>query len=124
MFEVYLNIIEMGPGIYGVSDAARFYFDKDVSKLSLSESVFMASIVPRPKWFKYSFDKNGRLRDFLYPYYELMGTKMLAKGFISEQDKQNLIPDIRLKGPARLSLMQNDSLELDSLQILLPELRL
>lgn len=122
MFEVYLNIIEMGPGIYGVADAARFYFDKDVSKLSFSESVFMASIVPRPKWFKYSFDKDGRLRDFLYPYYELMGIKMCAKGFISENEKLVLLPDITLTGKAKQMLMQTDSVSLDTLSVYLPEL--
>jgi len=48
MFEVYLNIIELGPHIYGANEAAHFYFNKDASKLTLPESIFIASIIPRP----------------------------------------------------------------------------
>src|SRR5664279_2476881 len=61
MFEVYLNIIELGPHIYGANEAAHFYFKKDASKLNLQESIFLASIIPKPKWFMYSFDKSGNL---------------------------------------------------------------
>ena len=42
MFEVYLNIIELGPGIYGVGEASRFYFNKKPAELTLSESIFGA----------------------------------------------------------------------------------
>src|SRR6185436_18879584 len=55
MFEIYLNIVELGPNIYGVNEASRFYFNKKVSELTMSESIFLASLLPRPKWFKYCF---------------------------------------------------------------------
>lgn len=41
MFEVYLNIIEWGPMVYGANEAARFYFNKDVSDLTVNESIFL-----------------------------------------------------------------------------------
>ena len=56
MLEVYFNIIEWGPGIYGISDAAHYYFKKKPSELNLEESIYLAMIVPRPKGFKYYFD--------------------------------------------------------------------
>ena len=56
MFEIYLNIIEWGPQVYGAQEAARFYFDKDVADLTLAEAIFMASIIPQPKRFMDSFD--------------------------------------------------------------------
>ena len=101
MLEVYLNIIETGPLTYGVNEAAQFYFQKDVSKLTLAESIYIASIVPRPKNFKYSFDKEGNLREYLANYYTLVSGKMLRKGWITQEEYDNLKPEITLKGPAR-----------------------
>jgi hypothetical protein len=115
MFEVYLNIIEWGPLIYGTNEAARFYFNKDASKLNLAESIFLASIIPRPKWFKYNFNENGHLREFLAGYYSLLSEKMLDRGLISQQDYDHLIPDVEIKGPARLLINKNDTLPVDSL---------
>src|SRR6185295_15378504 len=55
MYEVYLNLIEWGPNVYGIGEASRFYFYKSPADLSLAESIFLAMIVPRPKGFKYNF---------------------------------------------------------------------
>ena len=65
MYEVYLNIIEWGPGIYGINQASHFYFNKRPPDLNLQESVYLASIVPHPKWYKYTFESNGVMRPFL-----------------------------------------------------------
>ena len=51
IIEFYLNMIEWGPGIYGAEAAARYYFDKSVSNISLSQAYFLALIIPNPKWF-------------------------------------------------------------------------
>lgn len=49
--EVYLNSIEMGPGVYGAEAAAHYYFHKPASKLSRSESAAIAAILPNPiRW--------------------------------------------------------------------------
>ncbi len=121
MYEVYLNLIEWGPMIYGANEAARFYFSKDAAKLTLAEAIFMASIIPRPKWFKYSFDENGHLRESNAGFYHLVSEKMLNKGWITASDAEKLIPDVELKGPARLQLKQPDSIPADSLDFQIPE---
>lgn len=113
MMEVYLNVIETGPMVYGVNEAAHFYFAKDVSKLTLAESIFIASIVPKPKWFKYSFDSDGQLREHMKAYYELVSGKMLGKGWITEQEHQALLPVVELKGPARNLVILSDSIPAD-----------
>lgn len=110
MFEVYLNIIETGPMIYGVNEAARFYFKKDVAKLTLAESIYLASIIPKPKWFRYSFDENGALRTYLQSYYSLVSGKMLRKEWISQEEFDQLKPEIELKGPARELVLPADSI--------------
>lgn len=47
--EVYLNIAEFGPGIFGVSAAAKHYFGTTPDKLSARQAAALASILPAPK---------------------------------------------------------------------------
>ncbi|MEI6575822.1 MAG: biosynthetic peptidoglycan transglycosylase [Bacteroidota bacterium] len=119
MFEVYLNLIEWGPLVYGAEEGAKFYFNKDVSKLSLAEAIFMASVIPRPKHFQWSFDKESGLRDFVLNYYKLMSEKMLRKEMITQEDFDRLRPVVDLKGPAKLLLKPMDSIPADSLNVLI-----
>ena len=48
ILENYLNTINLGNGYYGVQAAARGYFNKDVSELSISECAVIASITKSP----------------------------------------------------------------------------
>jgi monofunctional biosynthetic peptidoglycan transglycosylase len=51
IFELYLNYIEFGNGVFGVEAACRKYFKKPASKLTVFESARLASIIPNPrKW--------------------------------------------------------------------------
>ena len=47
--EVYLNIIELGPGVYGAEAAARRYFAKPAARLSGREAALLAAILPNPR---------------------------------------------------------------------------
>ncbi|MBK6849891.1 MAG: transglycosylase domain-containing protein [Proteobacteria bacterium] len=49
LMEIYLNIIELGPGIYGIGAAARHYFGKPAAQLTPLEAAFFASILPAPR---------------------------------------------------------------------------
>jgi monofunctional biosynthetic peptidoglycan transglycosylase len=48
MMEVYLNVAQFGPGIYGAEAASRHYFRKSVSQLSRREAVLLAVALPNP----------------------------------------------------------------------------
>ena len=48
IMEIYLNVVEFGPGIYGIGDAADHYFGKAPDELTSLEAAFMASLLPRP----------------------------------------------------------------------------
>ena len=48
IFHLYLNIIEFGPGIFGVEAASRYYFGKSVGSLSTEEMIRLTAIIPRP----------------------------------------------------------------------------
>lgn len=48
ILEVYLNVAEFGPGIFGIGDAAQEYYGKSASKLNLTESSTLACCLPNP----------------------------------------------------------------------------
>ncbi|WP_245297165.1 MULTISPECIES: monofunctional biosynthetic peptidoglycan transglycosylase [Rhodomicrobium] len=48
LIEIYLNIAEWGPGIYGAEAAARYHFGKPASALTASESALLVSALPSP----------------------------------------------------------------------------
>jgi len=52
ILEMYLNVAEMGKGIFGVEAAARTYFKKSASKLTRTESARIAASLPNPKKYK------------------------------------------------------------------------
>ena len=49
IMEVYLNVIEMGEGIYGIEAAAQTYFNKPAAKLSKREAALIAAVLPNPR---------------------------------------------------------------------------
>jgi hypothetical protein len=56
LLELYLNVIEYGPGIYGIGPAARHYFDTTPERLSLAQSYFLISLLPNPKATRFGSD--------------------------------------------------------------------
>lgn len=51
IMEVYLNVIEMGDGVYGAEAASQKYFNKSAQNLNASEAAAIAAILPGPrKW--------------------------------------------------------------------------
>jgi len=110
MFEVYLNAIEWGPNVYGIGEASFFYFNKHPSALTLGESIFLASIVPRPKFFRYSFTTDGTLKPYLKGYFRLISGIMLRRGAITPEDTVAMFESVSLLGRARELVVVNDSL--------------
>jgi monofunctional biosynthetic peptidoglycan transglycosylase len=51
ILELYLNVVEWGPGVYGIGEASRHYYGKPPSALGLGESAMLAAILPSPlRW--------------------------------------------------------------------------
>ncbi len=116
MFEIYLNIIEWGPHIYGAKQAAQYFFSKSPKELTIAEAIYMASIIPKPKKFMWYFDDKQNLKPFLEGYYNLISSKLLRHEIITEQDTATLVPNVRLTGPAKALLKgkATDSTEINS----------
>ncbi|QHL87075.1 penicillin-binding protein [Nibribacter ruber] len=120
MYEVYLNIIEWGPGIYGAKEAAQFYFQKLPSQLTLEEGMFLASIVPKPKMYRTYFDPYGNLRSYPRYFFKLIAGNMLKKGLISANDYNGMSTHVNLKGRAAdfiIKIKPDTTMIMDTLQL-------
>ena len=60
ILELYLNVVELGPMVYGVGHAAHYYFGKHPSALTVRECAFLASMLPGPKIYN-PYRKMGRV---------------------------------------------------------------
>ena len=49
ILELYLNVIEWGPGVYGAEAAARHYFDRSANELTSGQAMYLALMIPNPK---------------------------------------------------------------------------
>lgn len=113
LLEIYLNIIEWGPNVHGADEAANFYFDRDAGHLSLSESLFLATLVPSPGRWRQRFDANGELRPYVKSQMHFIGRAMVAKGWLSPEA---LPPSeelgVELYGPAHRILFPDEEPEM------------
>ena len=88
ILEYYLNTVPLGHGENGVQAASNRYFNKDVSDLTLSESVVISCITQNPTYFSpISNPENNRKKS------ETVLRKMHEQGYISEFEKQDALAD-------------------------------
>lgn len=77
IFELYLNVIEWGNGVYGAEAAARHYFSKVAADLDPEEAATLAALLPSPR--------NPREKGLLQRR-DLILTRMFQVGYINEQE--------------------------------------
>lgn len=83
ILEKYLNIVEFGPGLYGISKASQNYFGKNPKDLHLLESAFLVMLLPNPKKYSQSY-REGRLTEFARKRIGLILYRLVKYGKISE----------------------------------------
>jgi monofunctional biosynthetic peptidoglycan transglycosylase len=66
ILEVYLNVSEMGPGIFGIEKAAQVYFKKPASKLTRQQAAIIAACMPNPR--KYTVKPMSRRVAVRHPW--------------------------------------------------------
>ncbi|MDD6211850.1 MAG: transglycosylase domain-containing protein [Clostridiales bacterium] len=88
IMENYLNTINLGANCLGVQTAARRYFDKDVSQLTLSECAVIAGITQNPVGYNPIThpDKNAEKRMVILSY-------MKEQGYITEEEEAEALND-------------------------------
>lgn len=84
ILEVYMNVAELGPQIYGIGSASHIYFNREPDKLTKNQSALLASVLPNP--IKKSVNKPTRnllkrKRWVLKQMNQLGGTKQIQKAF-------------------------------------------
>jgi len=117
MLEIYLNIIEWGPNVYGVKEACHYYFNKKPNEISLQEALFLAYIVPRPTKFKWVFDDENHLKQFMLNSFEFVSNKMLNRGYITDDDYSSIlsIDEFNLNGEAKKLIAKQDTFPSDTI---------
>ncbi|HEV2854852.1 MAG TPA: PBP1A family penicillin-binding protein [Thermoanaerobaculia bacterium] len=83
---LYLNLVNLGHGNYGVEAASRYYFDKPAAKLTLPEAAMLAGIIPAPSRFSPYRTPDTVLRN----RNRVLG-RMLDERFITRQQYENAI---------------------------------
>lgn len=59
LIELYLNIVEFGPDIYGITAAADHYFGRKPEELNLMECMFLATLLPRPLEYHSMYERGA-----------------------------------------------------------------
>ncbi len=119
MLEVYFNIIEWGPNVYGIGEAAHFYFQKSPADLTLKECLFLATIVPKPRKFMWQFDNEGNLKSFASQQQKFLSNLMLRRGILIPEDTIGETIPLKITGNAHslLNIKVQDSIPVDSLSV-------
>jgi len=118
MLEVYFNIIEWGPNVYGIGEAAHFYFQKYPSELTLNECLYLANVIPSPRKFMYQVNSEGNLKPYASGRDKSLKRMMMARGIITPLDTLYSLP-IMITGPARsyIKSKKERAAEIDSTSI-------
>lgn len=85
MLEVYLNVIEYGPGIYGVWHGSLYYFGTEPQNLSVSEVSWFISTFSNPK-IRHKYFERGRIPDEWWSRMRRMIDAMYRGGYIGEYE--------------------------------------
>ncbi|OXB25375.1 glycosyl transferase [Flavobacterium tructae] len=121
MLEVYFNIIEWGPNVYGIGEASHFYFQKSPANLNVDECLYLATIIPKPRKFMYQFNDQGNLRDYALKNQKFLKNLMFRRGLLVPEDTLGQLPVyisgnarslIRIKAPDS-TVVKNDSLAIE-----------
>jgi len=75
ILEIYLNVIEWGPGVYGIEAGSEYHFGKPVGELTREECARLAAVIPSPKRFR----ANAQ-RGFVPRYSRMILERMEARG--------------------------------------------
>ena len=93
ILEMYLNIIYVGPNVYGVQTGAKYYFNKDVKDLTLAECAYLAGINNSPNYYNpfEGYDNEEDITDRTLTVLQ----KMLELGKIDESEYEKAEKEIK-----------------------------
>lgn len=93
ILDMYLNVIYVGPNIYGVGAGSQYYFSKDVQELSLAECAFLAGINNSPNSYN-PFDDETNNTEKLTNRTITVLDKMLELEYITEEEHNTAVSEV------------------------------
>jgi hypothetical protein len=108
ILEIYLNVIEWGPDLYGLRPAARVYFDREPRDLTPAQMAFLVSLIPGPVKYQVSF-AHGTLGPGMRQLVDTLLAKLRSVDALTEEEyRKALAEEIVVRNvrpePARTSL--------------------
>jgi hypothetical protein len=99
ILELYFNVVEFGPMVYGIGPAADTYFHTSANDLTLGQSLFLVSILPSPK--RQYFTADGHLSKGYSAYMHRLMQIMFEKGRIDERELAEGLSEVLVLGSPR-----------------------
>ena len=103
ILEIYVNIVELGPGIYGVTTASQRFFGKSPDGLNLVEAAYLANLLPSPKIRDRYFCQGRVTANFRELVNGLLKRMVNLRHITSEHFLQAVSAPIEFNEDARLS---------------------
>ncbi|MGI6395310.1 MAG: transglycosylase domain-containing protein [bacterium] len=85
MLEIYLNIVEWAPGIFGIVNASWHYFGKPVYLITPLEAAYLASVLPGPYKYHYQYLNNKVSEKWMENLYRILSV-MNDAGYLTLQE--------------------------------------
>jgi monofunctional biosynthetic peptidoglycan transglycosylase len=85
ILELYLNIIEFGPELFGIGSASSYYFNKSVTEINAAEGAYLALLMPSPRKYHYTLYQNGNWSPALKKKHQRILRDMRFKELISNR---------------------------------------
>jgi membrane peptidoglycan carboxypeptidase len=92
LLEIYLNVAEWGPGLYGIGPAARHWFGKDARALTPREAAFLARVIPGPIRYHAMWHRGAPSELWLEHVDDLLRT-MYGQGTLSAEDLETALKE-------------------------------
>ena len=100
ILEIYLNVIEWGPGIHGLRPAARTYFGREPRELTPAQAAFLVCLIPGPVKYQSSFAHGTLVPGFRQLVDALLGKLRAAEALSEDQYGAALAEEIIVEVPA------------------------
>jgi hypothetical protein len=85
ILELYLNLIELGPGVHGVEEAAQYHFGKSAWQLDVVQSIHLAMLAPAPHRYSERW-KHGQVDDAWAQEIRDHAKRLWFHGVITEEE--------------------------------------
>jgi monofunctional biosynthetic peptidoglycan transglycosylase len=83
ILEIYFNLVEFGPGLYGIGNACAYYFNKLPADIDAAEGAYLALLMPSPRKYHYTLFQNDNWSPALMKKHQRILRDMRFKELIS-----------------------------------------